>query len=689
MNTQAPQVDSSFGKGHLVHMPGAVGMHARPAARLAKLVKGFDAELLLATDKGSADGKSIPKMLSLGIRGGESIWLFTRGAAAEALLAAVLAAFEEGLGELEAAGTGDSNTSKASNPATDLPKPPSLSNKERALTGVVASEGYTIGHLHHLEETSEQRLPSRDFVDVITDTGVLNTAIEKVKQHLATQAKSFDEKDPRHDIFDMHVSLLEDEEMLARARSAIASRNNAAEAWKAAFTESAQALESLANPLMKERSIDVRDVGMQVLRAILSVPEPLSLSKLPAGTALCATDLTPSQTAGLNPENVVALLTTKGGRTSHTAIIARSLGIPALVGLSKALFNAPEKTEVIVDGVNGALYLSPPQEDLEKAKIFMQSIADIKAANWKGRMERGALKSGEFIEVCANIGHIEDAAGLPEKGAEGIGLVRSEFLFSAPEAPSEDSQYESYCKLLEYMGDLPVIVRTLDIGADKHVPYLQMEKEENPMMGVRGIRLSMAEEKFLFVPQIRALLRAGASGKGKLRIMLPMISRVNELREAKAIIERERAALSVPPVPLGVMIEVPAAAMMARELAKEVDFFSVGTNDLSSYTLAMDRMNPSVARNVEPLSPAVLRLIKMAADAAKEAGIWIGVCGGMAANKLGAKILAGLGITELSMEAVAVPDVKATLRTVSKAEVEALAAKALSMSSAREVRQLT
>ncbi len=401
---------------------------------------------------------------------------------------------------------------------------------------------------------------------------------------------------------------------------------------------------------------------------------------------LIADDLTPSDTAAIDPARVVGFATALGGGTSHTAIIARALGIPAMVGAGPALLATKQNAPAVLDGVTGTLWLDLGDDDLAAAEEAQRDIAVLRDREYQTRYEPAIMKDGHRVEVAANIAGPDEAAAAVEAGAEGVGLMRTEFLFLGRDAPpSEDEQYEAYATMVRALNGLPLIVRTLDIGGDKNAPYIDVPDEDNPFLGVRGVRLCL-ERPQLFEPQLRAIYRA--SKLGPVLIMFPMIARVEDLEGALEYAERARAEVGADPIDVGIMIEVPSAVAIAPELARRVQFFSVGTNDLTQYVLAMDRMHPALAKQADALHPAVLRNIKMTVDAAEEAGIWVGVCGGMAGEPEGALILAGLGVRELSMTIPSVAAVKARLRTVDRAAVRRLADRALRCETATEVREL-
>jgi phosphocarrier protein FPr len=401
---------------------------------------------------------------------------------------------------------------------------------------------------------------------------------------------------------------------------------------------------------------------------------------------LVADDLSPSDTARLDPAFALGICTSAGGPTSHTAIIARSLDIPGVVGAGDSVLDIADDTQVVLDGNGGILVLAPTDGDKAAAERAQADLRAQREAERRACYQPAIMVDGARIEVVANIAGPEEAARAVEAGGEGVGLLRTEFLFLGREqAPSEDEQAAAYTTMTKALNGLPIIIRTLDIGGDKEVPYMAMPAEENPFLGERGIRLCLNRPE-LFRTQLRAIFRAAAAGP--VRIMYPMISTLEELKRAKGITEKVREEMHADPVEIGIMIEVPSAVMMAEELAAEVDFFSVGSNDLTQYTLAVDRMHPMLSRQADGLHPAVLRMIDRAVRAANKEGKWVGVCGGIAGDPKGVVILTGLGVSELSVSIPSIAAVKAQIRDLSMHKARKLAERALACSNAAEVRAL-
>jgi phosphocarrier protein FPr len=486
-------------------------------------------------------------------------------------------------------------------------------------------------------------------------------------------------------IFRAHQAFLSDAELFGEATALIEGGHSAAWSWQQAIENRVREVQCVSDQRVAGRAADLHDVGQRVLRLLAETQhsEP-SLPDEPA--ILVADDLTPSDTAKLDPQRILGIVTVAGGPTSHTAIIARSLDIPAIVGAGAAVLELTAGITCILDGTSGSLYTEPSAAELESARQFQIDIQRQREEEHFERYQPALTTDGHRIEVVANIGKASEAAAAVDAGAEGVGLLRTEFLFLERDTPpTEDEQFEAYSEMTRALNGLPLIIRTLDIGGDKVVPYLPQPHEDNPFLGVRGIRLCLRKPE-LFRPQLRAIYRASVTGPVK--IMFPMIATLEDLRAAKEVAEQIRAELGVSPVEIGIMIEVPSAAAMAAELARECDFFSIGTNDLTQYMLAMDRMHAALARQVDGLHPAVLRMIDQTVRGAQSAGKWVGVCGGIAGEPRGAVILAGLGVSELSMSIPSVAAVKAHLRGISHARAQAFAKRALACRSADEVREL-
>jgi phosphoenolpyruvate-protein phosphotransferase (PTS system enzyme I) len=559
-----------------------------------------------------------------------------------------------------------------------------------ALKGIAASSGIAIAKAYQLVEPNLS-FEKRSVADVMEEVNRLKTAIATSQSELEQiRDKAFTElgKD-KAAIFEAHLLVLNDPELIAPIEDKIKTEGiNAEHALHEVANMFIQMFEQMDNEYMKERASDIRDVTNRVLANLLGVNVP-NLSLISEEVIIIADDLTPSDTAQLNRNFVKGFTTNIGGRTSHSAIMARSMEIPAVVGTKKATSSIQNGDVVIVDGLNGEVLINPAPEVIEKYKSELKRFEEQKA-EWAKLVNEGTVsRDGHHVELAANIGTPKDLVGVVANGAEGVGLYRTEFLYMGRnELPTEEEQFESYKAVLEGMKGKPVVVRTLDIGGDKELPYLELPKEMNPFLGFRAIRLCL-EEQDLFRTQLRALLRA--STYGNLKIMFPMIATLDEFRSAKAILLEEKEALvsqgiSVSDsIELGIMVEIPSTAVMADQFAKEVDFFSIGTNDLIQYTMAADRMNERVSYLYQPYNPAILRLVKMVIDAAHREGKWAGMCGEMAGDETAIPLLLGLGLDEFSMSATSILKARSQILRLSKEEMKELADQALQMSTVDEV----
>ncbi len=656
-----------------VTIHNSTGLHARPATFFVDVAKQFQADIRVQSGDRSANGKALASLLKLGVEGGTSLRILARGPDADAALHALQEAVEEGLGE---------SAEQADDSEVAIWTP--VSNPH-AIAGVAAAPGLSIGPLYHFQA---RHIVVRDNPqDIKTERQLLQRALDTAQAQLDDVYESVKGHAGRSEaaIFRAHQAFLSDPDLLEQVQGLIEGGHSAAWAWNRAITERVAAVQQARDERLAGRAADLNDVGQRVLRLLAQVEE--SDPALPASPViLIADDLLPSDTARLDPKYTLGLCTAAGGPTSHTAIIARSLGIPALVGAGPMLLEQPDGVRCILDGSAGKLYIEPDAADLESAQQFQTELERQRDTEYQDRYQPALMTDGYRVEVVANIARASEAQQAVDAGAEGIGLMRTEFLFlERASAPSEDEQYTAYTTMIQALNGLPLIIRTLDIGGDKAVPYLALPAEDNPFLGVRGIRLCLRWPD-LFRTQLRAIYRAALTGPVK--IMFPMIATLEELREAKEIAEAVRQEVGAPPVEIGIMVEVPSTVLMAHEFAQEVDFFSIGTNDLTQYTLAIDRLHPALARHVDGLHPAVLRLIDRTVGAAYEAGKWVGVCGGIAGEPRGAIILAGLGVTELSMSIPSVAAVKARLRQIPFARAQELAQKALACRTAAEVRQL-
>ncbi|MFZ5974956.1 MAG: phosphoenolpyruvate--protein phosphotransferase [Bacillota bacterium] len=563
------------------------------------------------------------------------------------------------------------------------------------MKGIAASGGIAIGKAFVL--TREDIRVSQEKISheaVPTEQKKLATAIEKTRRQLLllkekTQAQ-LSEKEAG--VFDAHIMFLDDPEYIGGAREAIEQELiGAAYAVKSVTDAFVNEFRGIEDAYFKERAADVADVGERIMRNILGL-SGTDLSALEPGSIVVAHDLTPSDTALLDKNKVLGFAADVGGKTSHAAIMARSLMIPAVLGLTDITQKVRTGDSIIIDGSTGIVIHEPDlaaiEEYRDKKEAYEKELAEL----FTLKDAEAITKDGCRVELFANIGTTADVDGALKYGAQGIGLFRTEFLYmDAKEMPGEDIQFEAYKQVLEKMQGRPVIIRTLDIGGDKKLPYLPTDDEMNPFLGLRAIRLCFKEIE-MFKTQLRAILRASVFGKAL--IMFPMIATVTEVRQAKAILNECKQELSEkgiafdPDVKAGIMVEVPSAAVSADTIAKEVDFFSIGTNDLCQYTLAVDRMNGNVSYLYDHFDPAVLRLIKMVIDASHNEGIFTGMCGEMAGDERAAALLLGLGLDEFSMSAASVLRVKKAVRNTAMQQAKQLAKEALTLESAEEVKAL-
>ena len=551
------------------------------------------------------------------------------------------------------------------------------------LQGIAASDGIAIAKVYTLTEpdltvTKVTVEDSEKEVSRLDDA--LAASIKDVELIKETALKNLGEEEAQ--VFDAHLMVLSDPELIGQVKDSITSNKvNAESALKEVtdmFISIFAGMED--NPYMQERAADIRDVSKRILAHLLGVKVP-SPATIKDEVIIVTADLTPSDTAQLNRQYVKAFVTDIGGRTSHSAIMARSLEIPAIVGTKEVTSIAKDGDIIIVDGLSGDVFLNPSEEVIAEYRAKAEAFAAQQAEWEKLKDSKTYTKDGHQVELAANIGTPKDLEGVVHNGAEGVGLYRTEFLYmDSHEMPTEEDQFEAYKAVLEGMNGKPVVVRTMDIGGDKELPYLPLPHETNPFLGYRAIRISL-HEPAMFRTQLRALLRA--SVYGKLRIMFPMIATLNDFRGAKALLEEEKAKLIAEGVAVsddiqvGIMIEIPAAAVLAHQFAKEVDFFSIGTNDLIQYTMAADRMNERVSYLYQPYNPSILTLIKHVIDSAHKEGKWAGMCGEMAGDQTAVPLLVGLGLDEFSMSASSVLKTRSLISKLTLGDMQALAAKAI------------
>lgn len=563
----------------------------------------------------------------------------------------------------------------------------------KLIKGIAASDGVAIAKAYLLVEP-DLSFTNENITDTDAEIKKFRNALEASKIEL-TKIRNNAEKSLGADkaaIFDAHLLVLDDPELIQPIEDKIENEKvSAPEALNEVTTQFITIFESMDNEYMRERAADIRDVSKRVLAHLLGVDLP-NPSMIDESVVIIGNDLTPSDTAQLNKEFVQGFVTNIGGRTSHSAIMSRSLEIAAVVGTKSITHEVKQGDMVIVDGITGDVIIDPTEDELIAYQNKRERFFEDKKELQKLRDAETVTVDGEHAELAANIGTPDDLYGVMENGAEGIGLYRTEFLYMGrDQMPTEDEQFEAYKKVLETMKDKRVVVRTLDIGGDKELPYLNLPKEMNPFLGYRAIRLCL-DQQDIFRTQLRALLRASAYGK--LNIMFPMVATIKEFRDAKAILLEEKDKLTsegqevADDIEVGIMVEIPSTAALADIFAKEVDFFSIGTNDLIQYTMAADRMSERVSYLYQPYNPAILRLVKQVIEASHKEGKWTGMCGEMAGDETAIPLLLGLGLDEFSMSATSILKARRQINGLSKNEMTELANRAINCATQDEVKEL-
>jgi len=664
------------------------GLHARPAATWVETARAASGRVRVRHGDEAVDGKTLVALLQLGLRPGDRITVSADGPDARAVLNRLRATIT-GLSAREKA-----DAAAAARKAKAVVQgwtPPAAAGREMpVVAGIGASPGLAIGPVHVMPK-ADLTVPDRP-APLLEGGNRLHEALNLTRQQLKALADDTARRlgPAEAGIFAAQAELLNDTDLITLACQLMVEGHGPGCSWNEAVERSAAKLAANPNPVLAGRAADLRDVGRRVLTRIDPDLSGGSIRDLPdTPCILIADDLSPSDTAALDMGRVIGLATAQGGPTSHTAILARTLGLPAMVAGGGALTELANGTTAILDGQSGRLYLDPPDTALAAALGWIEEQRVKKAHQEERRGLPARTRDGHTVEIGANVNRPDQVPVALSQGAEGVGLMRTEFLFlERGDAPSEEEQYQTYRAMLEALDGRPLIVRALDIGGDKQVPHLQLPHEENPFLGVRGARLLLRHPELL-EPQVRALYRAAKGAKpGALLIMFPMITTLREIEALRAVCDRIRTELDAPAVPLGIMVEVPAAAIQADVLARHVDFFSIGTNDLTQYALAVDRQHPELAAEADSLHPSVLRLIRMTVEGAEKHGRWVGVCGGIAGDPFGAALLAGLGVRELSMTPRDIPGVKDRLCDSDLAGLQALAQRALDCESSDEVRAL-
>ncbi|TQF13696.1 phosphoenolpyruvate--protein phosphotransferase [Myxococcus llanfairpwllgwyngyllgogerychwyrndrobwllllantysiliogogogochensis] len=681
----APEGAGEGGATRQVRLLIAHGLHARPAAALAQRARQHAGTVRVACHGRVVNGKSVSALMGLGATHGDLLTLHVEGEAAERVA--------QELAEWVASGLGDPTTPVAepvmtARGITPVPvaAPSFLPGKELLLEGIVASPGSAVGRAVRVIDLPVD-LPEQGL-GVTLEEQRLSEALARVRRELEeAMSATPGNGGARADIFRAHLALLDDPELIEAANRELAAGRGAAWAWRAVVERQAAVLLGLEDARLAERAGDLHDLARRVVAALTGEASSRIPSTLPPEAILVADELLPSELAALEPHRIAGICTARGGPTSHVAILASGMGLPAVVALGNQALGIPEGAPLVLDGDRGEVRVFPSEETREATRRAMTSRAAHRRVHLLTAHEDCRTADGVRIEVLANLGRPGEAVTARDKGAEGCGLLRTEFLFlERVRAPGEDEQLARYQEIADALGGRPVVIRTLDVGGDKPLAYLPLPHEDNPVLGLRGVRVSLREPELLRT-QLRAILRVRPVGV--CRILVPMISSRAELRAVRALLESEQRALGLTaPILLGAMVEVPAAAVLADQLAAEADFLSIGTNDLTQYVLAVDRGNPHLAARLDGLHPGVLRLVAKTVEGARVHGRPVAVCGGVASEPRAAPLLLGLGVTELSATPSVIPDLKAFIRTLSLARCEQVAREALELESAEAVRAL-
>jgi phosphocarrier protein FPr len=682
-------VVAEHGKQLVLTLHNLHGLHARPAARFVQTVASFNAEVTvvnLTNGKGPVSARSLNSVATLGAVEEHQIQITASGPESDSVLDAIKTLVDDNFGEQAAPQTVAAIPSISptdSFPATD-----------GSMKAVPISDGIALGPLYRYQaqlppiSREPAQNPSHEWA-------LLEKAISSTSEaiHVRHQQLKASIGEAEAAIFEAHLLILQDPDLSNQARRAIYEHHqNAAVAWSDTTAKIAADYRALDDAYIQQRAADVEDVGNQVLFALAgkAASAPIIFTE---PMILFAQDITPTETAQLDTKNILGIITVGGGPTSHSAILARALGIPAVSSASPTMEHLPLGTSIALDGFNGKVWVNPEPAIQADLKARREAWLETRQKLLLTSHSIAKTRDGHHVEVFANIGSVQDAENAVKNGADGIGLLRTEFLFLTRETPpSESEQLTVLRQIGAVMGDRPVTVRTLDVGGDKEVPYIKLPPEANPFLGVRAIRMSLRNTD-LFMAQLRAILRAAADFQ--FRIMFPMIANVDEVRQARAWLEKAHLQLvheNLPhawPIETGIMVEIPSAALLSRILAREVDFFSIGTNDLTQYTLAAERGNPLLTDMADALHPAVLQLIAKVVESAHAEGKWVGVCGELAGNPLAAPVLIGLGVDELSLNPGGIPLTKSIVRAMDTTEVRLLSQKILETESVSEARKIS
>ena len=658
------------------------GLHARPAALLARRAKGVAASITLRAHGRATDARSVVGIMALGVRHGDELLVQAEGAGAPQAIAEVLAALKEA--ERLDVAHGAVSIAAAPGALATPAAPAALAAEPEAplgeMTGISAVRGFAVGRATRIErreiEVTEQgRGNLHERVELERARANVKLRLERVRNAGGAE---------RREIIGAHLEFLDDPGLNDTANELIAAGKSAGFAWRGATRRSIAALQSLGDSRLRERADDLLDVEAHVLLALAGEARPMRLP-LPEQAILLADELLPSELTALDRRRLAAIALSGGGATSHVAILAAAMEIPMLIGIGAALRRVADGQTIIVDADNGTLHDAPSADAVARARSIVAARLARSAALRAAAVKESRSLDGARVEVFANLGSTADAIVAVENGAEGCGLLRTEFLFiDRATAPTEDEQVTAYQSIADALGSRPLILRMMDVGGDKPLVYLPLPPEPNPALGMRGVRTALAHPD-LMRTQLRAALRVRPSGT--VRLLIPMVTDVSEITAVRQVIDELHAELNLQDrIALGAMIETPAAALTAATLLREVDFLSIGSNDLTQYALAMDRGHTNLARRTDALHPAVLQLMAAAASAGKAAGKLVAVCGGVAADRTAVPILLGLGVRELSVVPAAIPELKSQIRSLRIADCEKLAQSCLGLGSAAEVR---
>lgn len=661
---------SSAGIQRAFRIPFDHGLHARPAARVAAALAGIDAQVEISAHGRAADAHSPVAMMALGVQRGDVVTANASGRDAEKAVTALESVLER-VRETARAAAPEPKT----RPVAAAPAPGAR------LDAVIASRGLAVGSAAPLLDADPPIGAARG--DASVERARLSAAIEAVTARLRAMAASG--QGARRGVLEAHEALLSDPGLRLRALAQLEGGASAGAAWRESLRDAAASLAALADPRMAERRADLLDIERQVLR-VLNGASPEATTELPAHAIALATELLPSQLLSFDATRLAGVCMAEGGATSHVAILAASMGLPMLVAAGPAVLAIAAGTPLVLDAEQGCLLVAPPAEEQARIATTIGQRAQQRAADIAAARQPALTRDGVRVHVYCNLGAVAETAPAVESGAEGCGLLRTEFLFlDRAQAPDEDEQLDTYQAIATALAGRTLTIRTLDAGGDKPLAYLPQAAEENPALGLRGLRTSLAQPQLLEA-QLRAVARVAPAGQ--CRVLLPMVTELDEVRTVRKRLDAISMAFGTPAPQLGIMIETPASALLADQLCAEVDFLSIGSNDLSQYTLAMDRLHPTLAARLDAVHPSVLRLIERTARAAHGRGIEVGVCGALASDAAAVPLLVGLGVRELSVVPAQIPRIKSRLRSFSSVDCAQLAQRALAAHSASEVRAL-